>query len=116
MKTPMVNYNKLRASGSVLFKSVCVLINIFLLSHCTTYQIYRLIGEGRDKRSDIPYPATEFIVFSDPHYYAQVIHPDGKPFYFDDIGCAILWLKRQPWHNKARIWVNDVNTKEWIDA
>jgi len=56
------------------------------------------------------------MALSDPHYSAQVIGSNGKAYYFDDIGCAILWLKRQPWKNKARTWVNDVNSTEWIDA
>ncbi len=56
------------------------------------------------------------MALSDPHYSAQVIDPNGQPYYFDDIGCAILWLRRQPWRNKARTWVNDMNTKEWIEA
>jgi len=56
------------------------------------------------------------MALSDPHYSAQVIGPDGRAYYFDDIGCAILWLKRQSWKDKARVWVNDVKTKEWIEA
>jgi hypothetical protein len=56
------------------------------------------------------------MALSDPHYSAQVIDPDGRPYYFDDIGCAILWLRRQPWKDKARTWVNDVKTTEWIEA
>lgn len=53
---------------------------------------------------------------SDPHYSAQVIDPGGRAYFFDDIGCAVLWLRRQPWKDGARVWVNDVNTTEWIDA
>jgi hypothetical protein len=56
------------------------------------------------------------MALSDPHYSAQVIDPNGKPYYFDDIGCAILWLQRQPWKDKSRSWVNDVKTTEWIEA
>jgi len=56
------------------------------------------------------------MALSDPHYSAQVIDPNGKAYYFDDIGCAILWLRRQPWKEKARTWVNDFKTKEWIEA
>ena len=33
------------------------------------------------------------MALSDPHYSAQVIDPNGKAYYFDDIGCAILWLR-----------------------
>ena len=56
------------------------------------------------------------MALSDPHYSAQVVDPSGRAYYFDDIGCAILWLRRQPWKDKARTWVNDVKTTEWIDA
>jgi len=56
------------------------------------------------------------MALSDPHYSAQVIDPNGRAYYFDDIGCAILWLKRQPWEGKTRTWVNDVKTTDWIEA
>jgi hypothetical protein len=56
------------------------------------------------------------MALSDPHYSAQVIDSNGRAYYFDDIGCAILWLKRQPWKDKARTWVNDVNSTKWIEA
>jgi copper chaperone NosL len=56
------------------------------------------------------------MALSDPHYSAQVIDPTGRAYHFDDIGCAILWLSRQPWQDKARTWVNDVKTTAWIDA
>ena len=56
------------------------------------------------------------MALSDPHYSAQVIDPNGRAYFFDDIGCAILWLRRQPWKDGARTWVNDVKTTEWIDA
>jgi len=56
------------------------------------------------------------MALSDPHYSAQVIDPDGRASYFDDMGCAILWLQRQHWKENARVWVNDVKTTEWIEA
>ncbi len=56
------------------------------------------------------------MALSDRRYSVQVIDDRGRAHFFDDIGCAILWLPRQPWKDKARIWVNDVNTGEWIEA
>ena len=56
------------------------------------------------------------MALSDPHYSAQVIDHQGRAYFFDDIGCAILWLGRQPWKDKARTWVNDFKTTEWIEA
>ena len=56
------------------------------------------------------------MALSDPHYSAQVIDHNGQAYFFDDIGCAILWLQRQPGKDKARTWVNDVRNTEWIEA
>ncbi|NQU65731.1 MAG: hypothetical protein HQ517_15830 [SAR324 cluster bacterium] len=53
---------------------------------------------------------------SDNRYAVQAIDPGGKSHFFDDIGCAVLWLKNQEWADRARVWVNDVNTHEWIEA
>ncbi len=56
------------------------------------------------------------MALSDRRYSAQVIDHTGKAYYFDDIGCAVLWLETQPWKQNARVWVNDAKTKEWIEA
>lgn len=56
------------------------------------------------------------MAISDNRYAAQVVGVDGKAYLFDDIGCAILWLQRQEGMDKARIWVNDRETSEWIEA
>ena len=40
----------------------------------------------------------------------------GKAYFFDDIGCAVLWLQKKEGMENARIWVNDKKTTEWIDA
>lgn len=56
------------------------------------------------------------MALSDKRYSVQIIHPDGRPYFFDDIGCAVLWIRKKPWKDKARTWVNDVNTKKWIEA
>lgn len=56
---------------------------------------------------------------SDRHYAAQVRGgPKREAFKFDDIGCALFWLKEQPWADAAEteIWVNDFRSGEWLDA
>lgn len=56
---------------------------------------------------------------SDRHYAAQVRGgPKREVFKFDDIGCALFWLKEQPWADAAEteIWVNDFRGGEWLDA
>jgi copper chaperone NosL len=62
------------------------------------------------------------MVLSARHYSAQVrvFATDGKstPHYFDDIGCAVIWLDKQPWQQDPRteIWVNDWRNGTWLDA
>jgi hypothetical protein len=45
---------------------------------------------------------------------------DGKSqlHFFDDLGCAVLWLKDHPEADglDARIWVTDLRSGVWIDA
>ncbi|HIP53731.1 MAG TPA: hypothetical protein EYH03_06960, partial [Chromatiales bacterium] len=62
------------------------------------------------------------MVLSDRHYAAEVrVFPEGKRskvYYFDDIGCAVIWLQDKPWKDdpKTQIWVTDHRTGNWIDA
>ncbi len=62
------------------------------------------------------------MVISDRHYAAEIRYtPPGKSSrvaLFDDIGCAVQWLKDKPWRNdpKTEIWVADHRSGEWLDA
>lgn len=59
------------------------------------------------------------MVISDRNYAAQVVNPnDGKRYYFDDIGCTILWFKELniSWENEAIIYVTDTKDGKWLDA
>jgi hypothetical protein len=48
---------------------------------------------------------------------AQVITGDSKTHFFDDIGCAILWLKEQKIEPRTvTIWVFSNDTNRYIDA
>ena len=59
------------------------------------------------------------MALSDRHYAAQVRGgPKHEAFKFDDVGCALFWLREQPWAEAAdtEIWVNDFRSGEWLDA
>jgi copper chaperone NosL len=62
------------------------------------------------------------MMLSDRNFGAQIrYYPEGKRSMvvkFDDIGCAALWLKEQPWQQdpETQIWVTDHRSGEWIDA
>jgi nitrous oxide reductase accessory protein NosL len=63
------------------------------------------------------------MVLSDHLFAAQIrYYPEGSRqshvVWFDEIGCATLWLEEQPWKDDStvEIWVTDHRTGEWIDA
>ncbi len=62
------------------------------------------------------------MMLSDRNFAAQIRYfPEGKrskAVKFDDIGCAVLWLKDQQWKDdpKTQVWVTDHRSGEWIDA
>ncbi len=59
---------------------------------------------------------------SDRNFSAQVrggpAEQKTRLYYFDDFGCAVLWLKEQPWRDDPRteIWVTDAESGQWLDA
>ena len=59
------------------------------------------------------------MAISDRHYAVQVRGgPKKQVSKFDDIGCAVHWLKDQPWGNDpaTEIWVTDFRSGKWLDA
>ena len=59
------------------------------------------------------------MIISVRNYAAQTINPhNGDRFYWDDIGCAILWFDEKgiEWEDEAITYVKDVNTNEWLNA
>ncbi len=48
---------------------------------------------------------------------AQIIDGKGKTHFFDDIGCAILWLKNQKIEPQSVVmWVFSLDTQRYVDA
>ena len=62
------------------------------------------------------------MVLSDRKHAAQVRYTPAdrrsQVWLFDDLGCAVLWLDKQPWGSDpaVEIWVNDHQHGNWIDA
>jgi len=47
----------------------------------------------------------------------QIITSDGKTWFFDDVGCMVLWIEEnKEMLNKLVIWVYAHDTKQWVDA
>lgn len=59
------------------------------------------------------------MIISNRNYAVQIINPiNGERFYFDDIGCMVVWFKEEKlsWEDKAIIYISDATTGEWLDA
>lgn len=59
------------------------------------------------------------MIISNRNYAAQVINQnDGRRYYYDDIGCTILWFDEQKikWEKDAVIYVTDSQTGEWLNV
>ena len=50
----------------------------------------------------------------DMRYLVELIREDGVTYFFDDVGCVILWLKNHSPKN-PKILVKTRDTAEWID-
>ncbi len=47
---------------------------------------------------------------------AQAAAPDGKTWFFDDVGCLALWLGDNKQRDEMVLWVYSRDTEEWIDG
>jgi copper chaperone NosL len=59
------------------------------------------------------------MAISDRHFAVEVRGgPKNELFKFDDYGCAMTWLKQQPWANDPAtlIWVADFHDGKWLNA
>jgi len=96
------------------FKSILTLLFLFLAG-CNS----RESGEYSKVHWDRDMCERCKMVLSDRKFATQIVNPqDNRVYYFDDIGCAVLWLDEEhiKWKDKAKIWVVDIKSGEWIDA
>ncbi|PCI25191.1 MAG: hypothetical protein COB67_11015 [SAR324 cluster bacterium] len=56
------------------------------------------------------------MLLSDPRYGVQVIEPSGRSKLFVEIGTAVQWLQENPQVKDVRVWVNDYQTHQWLEA
>ncbi|MCL2725181.1 MAG: nitrous oxide reductase accessory protein NosL [Polyangiaceae bacterium] len=54
------------------------------------------------------------MLVGDRRFAAQAVN-DGDRFFFDDIGCMVLWLDEHG-HKPGATWVHDANANRWLDA
>ena len=58
-------------------------------------------------------------VIKDPHFAGEVRDGTGQRLWkFDDIGCAAMFLAKQPWTDdiRAEFWAGDIDHGSWLDG
>lgn len=50
------------------------------------------------------------------NHSAQAISPTGNTWFFDDIGCLILWIEDKSFKDEAKFYAFSIDSKKWIDA
>ena len=56
------------------------------------------------------------MIIENKKYAAQVTAKNGKTWFFDDIGCLILWMKNKNFDTPPLYWVHVIDSDKWIDA
>jgi nitrous oxide reductase accessory protein NosL len=47
---------------------------------------------------------------------AEVVDVDGRTWFFDDVGCMVIWLEGKKFKESAKLWVHTIDSEKWIDA
>jgi copper chaperone NosL len=47
---------------------------------------------------------------------AQVVAPDGRTWFFDDVGCLALWLEHVNRPDEMHIWIYTRDSEKWMNG
>ncbi len=105
---------------NLLMFAVVVAIIVILLLAFGTDEGSKYVYKGNTQHKIIPIKPKEYhcsecnMVIEDMPYQAQVVTQNGDTYFFDDIGCVVLWLEkyRKP---IAKMATQTLDTHRWID-
>ena len=100
---------------------IIAIIIIIFLSMSNKKQM-TVIHEGNHTHEPVDIKVNHFqdsqcgMTITTNKHSAQAVSPDGKTWFFDDVGCLALWYKNIDFKEKAILWVYTNDTNEYIDA
>lgn len=103
-----------------VFILVIIIVSIFLSMSNEKKMV--VIHEGNHTHEPIDIKLNHFqdtqcgMTLTQKEDSVQAISPDGKTWFFDDMGCFALWYKNIEFKNEAIVWIFSKDTKEYIDA
>lgn len=100
---------------------IIVIIVIIFLSMSNKKQMI-VIHEGNHTHEPIDIKLNHFqdtqcgmTIVANKHS-AQAVSPEGKTWFFDDVGCLALWYNNIKFQKDVILWVYSNDTNEYIDA
>jgi len=81
----------------------------------------KFIQRGNTEHKPLTIKAKEYqcsecnMLVEDLGYLAEVVREDGVTYFFDDIGCVVLWLESHNSPNQTLL-TKTLDSKVWIDA
>ncbi len=105
---------------NLLMFAVVIAIIVVLLLAFGTDEGSKYVYKNNTQHKIIPIKPKEYhcsecnMVIEDMPYQAQVVTQNGDTYFFDDIGCVVLWLEK---HHKpiAKMATQTLDTHRWID-
>lgn len=103
-----------------IFIIIIIIISIFLLM--SNQKKMLVIYENNHQHKPIDIELNHFqdtqcgMTITKKEDSVQAISPDGKTWFFDDIGCLALWFKNIKFQDELIVWIYSRDTKKYIDA
>ncbi|MBL0686532.1 MAG: hypothetical protein JJV95_01140 [Sulfurospirillum sp.] len=101
----------------ILFPIVAILGVFFILKTQNSLDIVNTKQEPLEfKDNQEQCPECNMFLVGKKHT-AQTVTSDGKTYFFDDIGCLILWIEENKKDSKSLVsWVYALDSNRWIKA
>lgn len=106
---------------NILTFVIVIAIILVLLLSLGTDEGARYVYKGNTSHKAIPIKAKEYqcsecsMDVETLEYAAELITQEGDTYFYDDIGCVVLWLENHSPNTKI-ILTQTLDTHEWIDA
>ncbi len=99
---------------------IAIVITIFL--SMSNQKNMKVIYTNNNEKNPVDITLNHFqdtlcgMTISSKENSAQVISPTGKTWFFDDVGCMVLWLEKIDFKEQAVIWVYSNDTNKYING
>ena len=106
---------------NILTFAIVIAVIVILLISFGSSEGNRYVYKGNMTHQAVPIKAKEYqcsecsMDIEALDYAAQLISKDGNTYFFDDIGCVVLWLENHS-PDTHSILTQTLDTHQWIDA